>query len=92
MTKEFLTVREVAERTGLSRSYLYRLIEAGSLPCYMPSRRRILIRWSELELWLLKFRQKGTVNGLDGKARHPPVEVSPNRPELLPFRSEGKTQ
>ena len=88
MTKEFLTVREVAERSGLSRSYIYRAVEAGSLPCYKPSRRRVLIRWSEFEQWLAQFQQRGTVNGSDWKPARAP---SPRPNDLLPFSRASAT-
>jgi len=67
--KVFLSIKEVAQRSGLSRSFLYRAVESGSMPCYRPSRRRVLVRWTEFEEWLAQFRSVGTVNRQRGRPR-----------------------
>lgn len=51
MQDEYLTLTEAAERTGISRVTLWRMVKGGKLPVYASprDRRAKLIKWAEME-------------------------------------------
>lgn len=55
--KELLTFDEVAELTGLSKSYLYKLTSARQIPHYKPNGRLIYFNRAEILEWM----QRGKV-------------------------------
>lgn len=55
-TKEVLTLKEVADYTGLSRSYLYKLTMRQEIPHYKPNGKCIYFNRQELDKWLLSNR------------------------------------
>jgi len=57
--KEVFTVREIAERYSLSRSFIYRLIESNGLRHIRVSRRKLLVRKSDFEEFLTRFECGG---------------------------------
>lgn len=65
--KIVLTFDEVADYTGLSKSYLYKLTSSGGIPCYKPNGKHIYFNKQEIEKWLLQNR-KATHDELDCEA------------------------
>ena len=87
--KDYLTIREVAARSGLSRAFLYRLVESRSLTVFKPSRRRIMVRWEDFEAYIAVFRQQGMVRDSRHQRRRPVPAAHDGQPDLLPFASDG---
>jgi excisionase family DNA binding protein len=56
--KTVLTFDEVAEYTGLSRSYLYKLTSSGQIPHFKPRSKMLYFNRLELEEWLQQGRVK----------------------------------
>ena len=54
--KEVLTLLEVAEYTGLSRSYLYKLTMSRQIPHYKPMGKMIFFNKDEVVNWLQSNR------------------------------------
>ena len=54
--KTVLTLEEVAQYTGLSKSYLYKLTSSGGIPFYKPQGKHIFFNKEELDNWLLRNR------------------------------------
>lgn len=52
--KTVLTVDEAITYTGLSKSYLYKLTSAGTIPHYKPNGKHIYFKKEELDAWLLR--------------------------------------
>ncbi len=53
MTERFLSLREVLNRTSLSKTHTYRLINAGKFPRSVPlGPHRVAFLESELESWM----------------------------------------
>lgn len=50
--KEVLTLEEVAQYTGLKKSYLYKLTADKAIPHYKPSGKTCFFKRTELEEWL----------------------------------------
>lgn len=50
--KEVLTLEEVAQYTGLKKSYLYKLTAAKEIPHYKPNGKNCFFKRTELEEWL----------------------------------------
>lgn len=50
--KEVLTLEEVAQYTGLKKSYLYKLTASKAIPHYKPSGKNCFFKRTELEEWL----------------------------------------
>lgn len=65
--KTVLNLNEVAEYTGLSKSYLYKLTCSGGIPCYKPQGKHLYFNKSEIDQWLLQNR-KATTRELENKA------------------------
>lgn len=55
-TKEVLTFDEVADLTGLSKSYLYKLTSARQIPHYKPNGRLIYFNRAEVVEWMQRGR------------------------------------
>jgi excisionase family DNA binding protein len=49
VTQKPLTIIEAAEYTRLKKSYLYKLVHLGKIPCYKPTGGRVFFRREELE-------------------------------------------
>jgi len=62
--KVVLTFEEVADYTGLSKSYLYKLTSSGGIPCYKPHGKHIYFNKQEIDKWLLQNR-KATLSELE---------------------------
>ena len=56
LQKDVLTLEEVAQYTGLSRSYLYKLAESRSIPHYKPNGKHLYFERKEVEIWLRRNR------------------------------------
>lgn len=54
--KDVLTLEEVAQYTGLSRSYLYKLVESRAIPHYKPNGKHLYFERKEVESWLRRNR------------------------------------
>ena len=65
--KTVLNFDEVADYTGLSKSYLYKLTSTGGIPCYKPNGKHIYFNKQEIDQWLLQNR-KATTRELDNQA------------------------
>ncbi len=65
--KTVLTFDEVADYTGLSKSYLYKLTSSGGIPCYKPNGKHIYFNKQEIDQWLLQNR-KATNREIDNQA------------------------
>lgn len=50
--KSVLTLSDVADLTGLSKSQIYKLICSKRIPHYRPDGRRIYFERAEIEAWL----------------------------------------
>ena len=55
-TKEVLTVNELTEYSGLSKSYLYKLTMRQDIPHYKPSGKTIYFNRKEIDKWLQQNR------------------------------------
>ena len=55
-TKETLKLDEVAEYTGLSKSYVYKLTSAGLIPHYKPNGKMLYFNRQEIDAWLQQNR------------------------------------
>ncbi len=56
--KTVLNFNEVAEYTGLSKSYLYKLTCSGRIPHSKPHGKMVYFEKSEIDTWLLSNRVK----------------------------------
>jgi excisionase family DNA binding protein len=65
--KTVLTFNDVADYTGLSKSYLYKLTSTGGIPCYKPNGKHIYFSKQEIDQWLLQNR-KATIDEIEAKA------------------------
>jgi excisionase family DNA binding protein len=54
--KEFYSVRELAEKLGVVKETIYRLIKKGELPCQQVGR-AMRIRWADVEEYLKRTRK-----------------------------------
>ena len=59
-TQKPLTFEEAAEYLGLSKSYLYKLTSARTIPHYKPQGKRVYFTKTELDSWLLRNSVKST--------------------------------
>jgi len=55
--KIVLNIDEVAEFTGLSKLYLYKLTSKNEIPHSKPNGKNVFFNKSEIEQWLLRNRQ-----------------------------------
>ena len=56
--KTVLTFEEVAQYTGLSKSYLYKLTSTAGIPCYKPQGKHIYFNKIEIDQWLQRNPSK----------------------------------
>lgn len=56
-TKAVLSLDEVAEYTGLSKQYLYKLTSKNIIPFSRPNGKKIFFNKAEVDKWLLSNRQ-----------------------------------
>lgn len=56
--KRVFNFDELADYTGLSRSYLYKLTSSGLIPHSKPNGKHIYFEKDEIDTWLLRNRQK----------------------------------
>ncbi len=56
MQKEILTLNELAEYTGFSKSHIYKLTHRNEIPHYKPTGKVIFFKLSEINEWLLQNR------------------------------------
>lgn len=56
--KEVLTFEETSDYTGISRSYLYKLTAAGTVPHSKPNGKLIFFERRKIEDWLLRNERK----------------------------------
>lgn len=54
--KKILTIEEVTEITGLSKSTLYKMTSARQIPHYKPTTRLLYFLREEVEAWMLRSR------------------------------------
>ena len=52
--KEYLTAQEVADKLGVSLSWIRKLTSARAIPFYKMSHRKVLYRPDEIEAWMFK--------------------------------------
>lgn len=57
LTKETLTMKEVAEYMGCSTNWLYKLTSEGKIPFYKPFGKMIFFKKSEVDAFLQTNRQ-----------------------------------
>jgi excisionase family DNA binding protein len=55
--KVVLNFDDVANYTGLSKSYLYKLTSLREIPCYKPNGKHIYFNKQEIDKWLLQNRK-----------------------------------
>lgn len=55
--KTVLNIDEVAQFTGLSKLYLYKLTSKNEIPHSKPNGKNVFFNKSEIENWLLRNRQ-----------------------------------
>lgn len=68
MDKRILTLEEVSEYTGMSKSYLYKLTSSQRIPHYKPIGKLIYFEKEELDAWLLQNRVS-TSDEIENKAQ-----------------------
>jgi len=56
-TKAVLSLDEVADYTGLSKQYLYKLTSKNIIPFSRPNGKKIFFSKAEVDKWLLSNRQ-----------------------------------
>ncbi len=56
--KKVMTFEETCDYTGISRSYLYKLTAAGTVPHSKPNGKLIFFDRKEIEGWLLRNERK----------------------------------
>jgi excisionase family DNA binding protein len=60
------TVDEAAQFLKIKKSYVYKLVSQGKLPCYRPMKGRVYFKPTELEAFLFRNKQgpdyEGVVN------------------------------
>lgn len=66
-TKEVLSFNEVANYTGLSKSYLYKLTSNGAISYYKPNGKMLYFLKADVDLFLLQNRVASSQE-LDTKA------------------------
>ena len=54
--KEFYSVRELAEKLGVVKETIYRLMKKGELPSHQVGR-AVRIRWADVEEYLKRTRK-----------------------------------
>jgi len=62
MEKNILRLKDVAELTGFSKSWLYRLTSDGKIPCSKPGGHQLFFDRATVEAWI-KNNPKEPKNG-----------------------------
>lgn len=57
-SKKAITIEELSEKYGLSKSTIYKLTSTGRIPFYKPTGKKIYFDSNEIEKWLLSNRNK----------------------------------
>jgi excisionase family DNA binding protein len=52
-----LTIDQAAEFLNLKKSYIYKLICLGKIPCYKPTGGRVFFKQNELESFIFRGKQ-----------------------------------
>lgn len=60
MAEQYLTTKQLAERTGFSESYFEKKRIYGDGPEYLKVGAKVLYPWSSIEIWLEVGRRKNT--------------------------------
>jgi excisionase family DNA binding protein len=55
--KLIFNIEEIAQYTGLSKLYIYKLTSKNSIPHYKPNGKNIYFKKEEIDNWLLRNRQ-----------------------------------
>lgn len=55
--KSILNINEIAQYTGLSKLYLYKLTSKNTIPHYKPNGKHVYFKKEEIDNWLLRNRQ-----------------------------------
>ncbi|MCX5888465.1 MAG: helix-turn-helix domain-containing protein [Deltaproteobacteria bacterium] len=76
--KEFLSVKEVAEKLGVVKDTIYRLIRAGELPSHQVGR-AVRIRWGDVEVYLERGSEKARENLLRKRANRAGYSIRKSR-------------
>lgn len=58
MENTILTITDLSELTGWSKSYIYRLTSNNTLPFYKPNGKTLFFEKAEILKWLLRNRNK----------------------------------
>ena len=66
--KEVLTFEETCDYTGISRSYLYKLTAAGTVPHSKPNGKLIFFERKKIEGWLLQ-NEREPIEGIETIAK-----------------------
>ena len=56
LRKEMLTLNELAQYTGFSKSHIYKLTHQNKIPHYKPSGKCIFFNLNEVNDWLMQNR------------------------------------
>ena len=67
LQREVLSLGEACEYLNVSASYLYKLTCTKQIPHYVPTGKKIFMKRTEIDQWLLSNRQ-GTVSDIQQKA------------------------
>ena len=86
--KEFLSVKEVAEKLGVVKDTIYRLIRAGELPSHQVGR-AVRIRWGDVEVYLERGSEKARENLLRKRANRAGYSIRKSRVRNPHFRNQG---
>ena len=60
LQKEILTLQDACDYLNVSASYLYKLTCTKQVPHYVPTGKKIYMKRSELDEWLLRNRQSSS--------------------------------
>ena len=52
--KRVLTIKDVAELTGYTRDYIYKLVWLKKIPHHKPNKKRLYFERGEIENWMLQ--------------------------------------
>jgi excisionase family DNA binding protein len=86
--EEFLSVKEVAEKLGVVKDTVYRLIRAGELPSYQVGR-AVRIRWADVEAYLKHGSDKARENLLRKRAIRAGYSIRKSRVRNPNFDDQG---
>lgn len=57
-SKPILTVDELVNYSGYSRSYIYKLVHRNVIPYYKPGGKNLFFKREEIDKWLLQNKSK----------------------------------